>query len=66
MDKKLYYAYIANIEDLPEYYEKKCKERDIEIISKEIIIDELSGLEFVYYIVKAKEGLIDPKWELKD
>ena len=62
MEKKLYYAYVA--EDVADYFEEKAKENDVEIVLRESAISN-EGKPAIYYELKAEEGIIDPKWELK-
>ena len=64
MENKLYYAYVLNNHDLIEYFKNKCREKHVEIVGEESIHSE-TGKSVMYYVLKAKAGIIDPKWELK-
>ena len=62
--KKLYYAYVDK--NLSDYFEEKIRERydKIDVLHTNSAISE-NGELLVYYILKAEEGVIDSKWELK-
>jgi hypothetical protein len=59
---KQYYAYIAK--DMANYFETKLAERGGSIIKREPVLVN-NGKEFLYYyVVEAKDGVIDSKFEL--
>lgn len=61
--KKYYYAYV--VLNLVESFEKKLAKNKVEIIEKESAVSE-KGEPIMYYTLKAEEGIIYPKWELKN
>ena len=63
MAKKYYYANVAM--DMVDHFENKLSARDrIEVLSKTRVISE-TGMPVIRYTLKAEEGIINPKWELK-
>lgn len=63
MAKKYYYANVAT--DVVDYFDNELSLRDeIEIVSKTSMLSE-TGTSVIRYILKAEEGIINPKWELK-
>lgn len=60
---KKYYSYVTK--DMHHYYEYELKKHGVIIISRELVKDIHDGEELYYYIVKAKDGIIDPKWEIE-
>ena len=59
---KQYYAYIAK--DMVNYFETKLAEYGGSIIKRELVLVN-NGEELVYYyVVEAKDGVIDSKFEL--
>ena len=55
--------------DLVDYFENKLSERadKINIIKKDEVPQTAeNGKQYIYYILEAEEGVIDPKYELKD
>jgi hypothetical protein len=63
MEKKLYFANICIDKNLTNYFEKKCGEKDVKIVSKETVNSKVDK-PYVHYIVEAEDGKIDPKWKL--
>ena len=61
--KKLYYAYVA--EDLVDYFESKLLEREVIIINRELIENTNDNKLYYYFVLKAEDGTIDPKFEIK-
>lgn len=57
---KIYYAYVAK--NMVSYFESEVAKRDVTIIKRESINDN----ELYYYVLGAEEGIIDPKFELKE
>lgn len=60
---KLYYAYVTK--DLADYYEKKAREHGAIIVCRTLTINSKHDNPCYLYLVGAKEGIIDPKWEIK-
>ena len=58
---KQYYAYIAK--DMANYFETKLAEYGGSIIKRELVLVN-NGEELAYYVVEAKDGVIDSKFEL--
>ena len=58
---KQYYAYIAK--DMVNYFETKLAEYGGSIIQREPVLVN-NGEELLYYVVEAKDGVIDSKFEL--
>ena len=58
---KQYYAYIAK--DMVKYFETKLAEYGGSIIQREPVLVN-NGEELLYYVVEAKDGVIDSKFEL--
>jgi hypothetical protein len=58
---KKYYAYV--VKDMIDYFEEELMKRGVIIINRELIKNYDS--EFYYYIVEAKDGIIDPRFEVK-
>lgn len=56
---KRYYAYVAK--NMVSYFEDELVKHDVAIIKRESI----NNNELYYYVLEAKEGIIDPKFELK-
>ena len=56
---KKYYAYVTN--DMVSYFENKLEEHGVTTISCKPIYNG----EIYYYVVKAEDGIIDPKFEIK-
>lgn len=61
MMKKLYYAYV--VIDLVGRFEKKLADKDVEIIDK-FYAESEKGEPIIGYILKADEGIINPKWKI--
>lgn len=61
--KKLYHAYVA--EDLVDYFESKLLEHEVIIINRVLIENTNDNKLYYYFILKAEDGTIDPKFELK-
>lgn len=61
--KKLYYAYIAA--DLVNYFESKALEREAIIVNRELIKNTNDNKPYYYFVLRAEEGTINPKFELK-
>lgn len=61
--KKLYYAYVA--EDLVDYFESKLLEREVITINRELIENTNDNKLYYYFVLKAEDGTIDPKFEIK-
>lgn len=59
---KKYYAYVTK--DMRHYFEYELARHGVIIINRELIKD-IHNDELYYYVVKAKEGIIDPKWEME-
>ena len=55
---KKYYAYIAK--DMVGYFENEAARHGVNIINRELINDG----ELYYYVVEAKDGIINPKFEM--
>lgn len=58
---KQYYAYVAK--DMVNYFETKLAEYGGSIIQRESVLVN-NGEELLYYVVEAKDGVIDSKFEL--
>ena len=58
---KQYYAYVAK--DMVNYFETKLAEHGGSIIQREPVLVN-NGEELLYYVVEAKDGVIDSKFEL--
>lgn len=58
---KQYYAYVAK--DMVNYFETKLAEYGGNIIQREPVLVN-NGEELLYYVVEAKDGVIDSKFEL--
>ena len=58
---KQYYAYVAK--DMVNYFETKLSEYGGSIIQREPVLVN-NGEELLYYVVEAKDGVIDSKFEL--
>lgn len=58
---KQYYAYVAK--DMVNYFETKLAECGGSIIKREPVLVN-NGEELLYYVVEAKDGVIDSKFEL--
>ena len=58
---KQYYAYVAK--DMVNYFETKLAEYGGRIIQREPVLVN-NGEELLYYVVEAKDGVIDSKFEL--
>ena len=58
---KQYYAYVAK--DMMNYFETKLAEYGGSIIQREPVLVN-NGEELLYYVVEAKDGVIDSKFEL--
>ena len=56
---KKYYAYVAK--DIVGYFENKLAEHGV----KAIKCEPINNGELYYYVVEAKEGIINPKFEMK-
>ena len=61
MDKKLYYAHVA--ENMVDYFESKLKELEdsVTVISKQFALSE-NNETIVSYTLEAKDNVINPKW----
>lgn len=57
---KRYYAYVAK--NIVSYFESETAKRDVTIIKRESI----NNNELYYYVLEAEEGIINPKFELKE
>lgn len=60
---KKYYAYVAK--DISCYYENKLAKHGAIIVSRELIRDIHDNELYYYYVIEAKDGIIDPRFELK-
>lgn len=60
--KKLYYAYVKV--ELDDYFQSKLQECPVEVIHRMLRKSENNEYLF-YYVLKAEEGIIDPRWELE-
>lgn len=58
---KQYYAYVAK--NMVNYFETKLAEYGGSIIQREPVLVN-NGEELLYYVVEAKDGVIDSKFEL--
>lgn len=58
---KKYYAYV--VKDMASYFEEELVKRGVIIINRELIYSYDD--ELYYYIVEAKDGIIDPRFEVK-
>lgn len=58
---KKYYAYV--VKDMASYFEEELVKRGVIIINRELIYNYDD--ELYYYIVEAKDGIIDPRFEVK-
>ena len=58
---KQYYAYV--VKDMVNYFETKLAEYGGSIIQREPVLVN-NGEELLYYVVEAKDGVIDSKFEL--
>ena len=58
---KQYYAYVTK--DMVNYFETKLAEYGGSIIQREPVLVN-NGEELLYYVVEAKDGVIDSKFEL--
>ena len=56
---KKYDAYVAK--DMVGYFESELAKRGVIIVSSESI----NNGELYYYVLEAKDGIIDPKFEIK-
>lgn len=62
--KKYYYAYV--VEEMIESFEKKLENlEDVIDVLQVVPTYSETGEPLLYYVLKAEEGLIDSKWELK-
>ena len=59
---KQYYAYIAK--DMVNYFETKIAEYSGSIIKRELVLVNNGEELAYYYVVEAKDGVIDSKFEL--
>lgn len=59
---KQYYAYIAK--DMANYFETKLAECGGSIIKREPVLVNNGDELLYYYVVEAKDGVIDSKFEL--
>lgn len=59
---KKYYAYVTK--DMKCYFENESAKRGVIIVSRELIKDTHDN-ELYYYVVEAKDGIIDPRFELE-
>lgn len=57
---KRYYAYV--VKNMVGCFESEVAKRDVSIIKRESINND----ELYYYVLEAKEGIINPKFELKE
>ena len=55
---KKYYAYVAK--DMVGYFENEVAKNGVNIINRELINDG----ELYYYVMEAKDGIINPKFEM--
>lgn len=58
---KQYYAYVSK--DMIPYFEEKLSKHDVVIIHQEWVKDT-DGTVSRLYILEAKEGIINPKFEM--
>lgn len=56
---KKYDAYVAK--NMVGYFEIELVKRGVIIVSRELVNDG----ELYYYVLEAKDGIIDPKFEIK-
>lgn len=59
---KKYYAYVTK--DMSRYFENELVKHGVTIVSRESIKD-IHDNELYYYVVEAKDGIIDPRFEMK-
>ena len=59
---KTYCVSIA--EDMVEYFENRLKEKDVKTIFREPMVDPEREPHYLY-IVTSKEGVINPKYEVR-
>lgn len=57
---KRYYAYV--VKDMVSYFENEVAKCDVNIIKRESINND----ELYYYVLEAEQGIIDPKFELRE
>ena len=57
-----YYAYVAK--DVASYFEAKLAECGGSIIKRKLVLVN-DGKVLYYYVVEAKDGIIDPKFEIE-
>lgn len=56
---KKYDAYVAK--NMVGYFESELVKRGVIIVSRELV----NNGELYYYVLEAKDGIIDPKFEIK-
>lgn len=56
---KKYDAYVAK--NMVSYFEIELAKRGVIIVSRELV----NNGELYYYVLEAKDGIIDPKFEIK-
>ena len=61
--KKVYEAYV--VIKLKDYFEEKLRENEATMLSRILVINSNNNEPLYYYTIEAKEGIIDPKWEVK-
>lgn len=62
---KKYEAYVLRKDDLISYFEEKLSEIDAVILHQEWIRTTKDEI-YRYYVIEAKEGTINPEFELKE
>ena len=60
---KKYYAYVAK--DVADYFETKLAEYGDSIIKRELVLIDNGELAY-YYVIEAKDGIINPKFEIEE
>ena len=55
---KKYYAYVTK--DMVSHFENEAARHGVNIIDRELINDD----ELYYYVVEAKDGIINPEFEM--
>lgn len=61
MAKRLYYAFVAM--DVVDCFEEGVAEHNVEVVHKLPAVSE-NGEPIIQYLLKAEEGIINPKWRL--
>lgn len=59
---KKYYAYVTK--DMKCYFENELAKHGVIIVNRELIKDNHDN-ELYHYVVEAKDGIIDPRFEIE-